>query len=62
MLTRLLSVRVDLGIIDAIANWLGAATQRLAGVMRRLQTGFVRNYALAVFLGMVIILGFLFFR
>lgn len=61
-LTRLLSVQVDLGIIDGIANWLGSVTQRLAGSMRRLQTGFVRNYALAVFVGMVIILGYLFFR
>jgi NADH-quinone oxidoreductase subunit L len=60
-LTRLLSVQVDLGVIDAIANGLGALTQRLAGSARRLQTGFVRNYALAVFLGMVIILGYLIF-
>ncbi len=61
-LTRLLSVQIDLGIIDGIANGLGTLTQRLAGVMRRLQTGFVRNYALAVFLGMVVILGYLILR
>jgi NADH-quinone oxidoreductase subunit L len=62
LLTRLLSIQIDLGIIDGIANGLGALTQRLAGTMRRLQTGFVRNYALAVFLGMVVILGYLIFR
>jgi len=61
-LTRLLSVQVDLGVIDAIANGLGALTQRLAGAARRLQTGYVRNYALAVFLGMVIILSYLILR
>jgi hypothetical protein len=27
--------------------------------MRRLQTGFVRNYALAMFVGVVLILGYL---
>ncbi len=58
-LTRVLSVQVDLGVIDAIANWLGRATQALAGSMRRLQTGYVRTYALSVFIGVVIILGYL---
>jgi NADH-quinone oxidoreductase subunit L len=61
-LTRLLSIQIDLGIIDGIANGLGKLTQRLAGALRRLQTGFVRNYALAVFLGMVIILSYLLLR
>jgi NADH:ubiquinone oxidoreductase subunit 5 (subunit L)/multisubunit Na+/H+ antiporter MnhA subunit len=61
-LTRLLSIQIDLGIIDGIANGLGKLTQRLAAAMRRLQTGYVRNYALAVFLGMVIILGYLIIR
>jgi NADH-quinone oxidoreductase subunit L len=58
-LTRVLSVQVDLGFIDAIANWLGRSTQALAGKMRRLQTGYVRTYALSVFIGVVIILGYL---
>jgi NADH-quinone oxidoreductase subunit L len=58
-LTRVLSVQVDLGFIDAIANWLGRSTQALAGRMRRLQTGYVRTYALSVFIGVVIILGYL---
>jgi NADH-quinone oxidoreductase subunit L len=58
-LTRALSVQVDLGFIDAIANWLGRATQALAGGMRRLQSGYVRTYALSVFIGVVIILGYL---
>jgi len=62
LVTRVLSVQIDLGIIDGIANGLGSVTQRIAAAMRRIQTGFVRNYALAVFLGMVIILGYLILR
>ena len=61
-LSQLLSVRIDLGIIDRFANGLGDGTRALAGRMRRLQTGFVRNYALGIFLGVVIIIGYLIFR
>ncbi len=59
LLTRLLAVRIDLGIIDGAANGLGALIQRSAGALRRVQTGYVRNYALAIFLGVVLILGYL---
>jgi hypothetical protein len=34
----------------------------LAASTRRLQTGYIRNYALAVFVGMVVILSYLIFR
>ncbi|MGD8752759.1 MAG: proton-conducting transporter membrane subunit, partial [Anaerolineales bacterium] len=57
--TRFLSVPFDLGIIDGFANGLADATKALAGVLRRIQTGFVRNYALSVFIGVVIIIGYL---
>jgi len=60
--TRLLAIRIDLGIIDGIANGLATLTKGLAGQMRRLQTGFVRNYALSVFVGVVVILGYLILR
>jgi len=62
LLTRLLAVRIDLGIIDAFANGLGRATQTFAASLRRIQTGYVRNYALAVFAGVVVILGYLILR
>jgi NADH-quinone oxidoreductase subunit L len=62
LITRLLSIQVDLGVIDGIANGLGTLTQRLAASTRRLQTGYIRNYALAVFVGMVVILSYLIFR
>lgn len=61
-LTNLLAVRIDLGGIDAIANGLARVTQGSAAGLRRIETGFVRNYALAVFLGVVVILGYLIFR
>jgi NADH-quinone oxidoreductase subunit L len=59
LLSRVLSVRVDLGIIDGIANGLATVTQRLAASMRRLQTGYVRNYAFSIFMGVVVIMGYL---
>ena len=61
-LAHFLANPVDLGIIDGIANGLASLTQRSAGFLSRLQTGFVRNYALSVFLGVVLILGYLVFR
>jgi NADH-quinone oxidoreductase subunit L len=61
-LSSLLSVQIDLGFIDAIANGLAVATQWLAAQMRRIQTGYVRNYALSVFIGAIVILGYLILR
>jgi NADH-quinone oxidoreductase subunit L len=58
-LTWLLGQPFDLGFIDGVANGLAAVTQWLAAQARRLQTGFVRNYALAVLVGVVAILGYL---
>ena len=48
--------------IDAFANGLGDATQWVSGVLRRVQNGFVRSYALSVLLGVVLILGYLIFK
>jgi len=45
--------------IDAIANDLGTWTQAFSAILRRLQNGFVRSYALSVLLGVVVILGYL---
>jgi NADH-quinone oxidoreductase subunit L len=61
-LARFLSGPFDLGVIDGIANGLGRVTVRFAGSLRMIQTGFVRNYALSVFLGVVIIIGYLILR
>jgi NADH-quinone oxidoreductase subunit L len=52
----------DLGLIDGIANGLASVTVRFAGSLRKVQTGYVRNYALTVFLGVVVIIGYLILR
>jgi NADH-quinone oxidoreductase subunit L len=61
-LARFLAAPCDLGVIDGIANGLATLTVRLASNLRLIQTGFVRIYALSVFLGVVIILGYLILR
>lgn len=61
-ITRITAVRIDLGGIDAFANGLAVAIQRLSGMLRRIQTGYVRTYALSVLLGVVVILGYLILR
>jgi hypothetical protein len=35
---------------------------RFAGSLRKIQTGYVRNYALTVFLGVIVIIGYLILR
>ncbi len=60
--TRLLSGPIDLGIIDGIGNFLGDGFKELAAQMRKLQTGFVRNYALSIFIGVIFIIGYLIIR
>ncbi len=54
-----LNVWADQRGIDAFANGLGNTTKALAQRLRGLQTGFVRNYALSVFIGVIVILGYL---
>ena len=58
-ITHFFAEPFDLGVIDAIANGLATGTQQLANSLRRIQTGYVRNYALSVFIGVVVILGYL---
>jgi NADH-quinone oxidoreductase subunit L len=58
-LSTLISVRIDLGIIDAAANKIADWVKLTAEKWSRIETGYVRNYALSVFIGVVLILGFL---
>lgn len=60
-LAHFLANPVDLGVIDGIANGLASGTHGLSKVFSYFQTGFVRNYALMVFLGVVAMLGYLVF-
>jgi NADH-quinone oxidoreductase subunit L len=55
---RLLAVGFDLGGIDAFANGLGDFAKGVAGLFRRFQSGYVRAYALMVFIGVVAVLGY----
>jgi NADH-quinone oxidoreductase subunit L len=48
---------VDVKIIDGTVNGLARGTQNASQVLRKVQTGFVSNYALAIALGMVVIIG-----
>jgi NADH-quinone oxidoreductase subunit L len=61
-LTRILAGPIDLGIIDGFATFLGDGFRELAAQMRKIQSGFVRNYALSIFVGVIFIIGYLILR
>ena len=54
-LTRALNFFDGYGV-DGLVNGTGRFTRALSGSLRRLQSGFVRNYALGVLLGVVVVL------
>ena len=58
---RFLAEPFDLGVIDGIANGLASMAKGMAKGFSFLQTGFVRNYALVTFFGVVLMLGYLVF-
>jgi NADH-quinone oxidoreductase subunit L len=60
--THALSGPVDLGIIDGFANFLGDGFKELAAQLRKIQSGFVRNYALSILIGVIFIIGYLIIR
>ena len=49
---------VDAGLIDGAVNGVGQSVRAGSGSLRRLQTGSVRTYAAALFLGVVLIVGY----
>ena len=55
-LTRL-SVFFDNRGVDGLVNTVAAAFGGTSGRMRRVQTGFVRSYALSMFVGAVLLVG-----
>jgi NADH-quinone oxidoreductase subunit L len=52
----LLSKPVDLGVIDGAVNGVGRAAQGIAASLRRVQTGYVRVYAISLLLGVVLVI------
>jgi NADH-quinone oxidoreductase subunit L len=55
---RFLANPIDLGIIDGTVNALARLIEWVAAQLRQIQTGYVRNYALSVLLGVVIIVAY----
>lgn len=60
--THWLSSIFDLRFIDGFANWLAKITEQSAAWLRKTETGYVRNYALSIFLGLVLIITYLILR
>jgi NADH-quinone oxidoreductase subunit L len=58
-LARLTSDVVDGTVIDGAVNGVGGLVKRAASGGKLVQTGFVRTYALVLFLGAVLVLGFI---
>jgi len=59
---RALWKAVDAGVIDGAVNGAGSIVNGAGAVLRRLQTGSLRAYALSVFVGVVVILGYYVWR
>ncbi len=59
--TRWLNEGFDARVIDGAANGLGNLTKGVAARLRLVQTGYVRNYALALFVGVLLILSYFLF-
>lgn len=59
---HILANPIDLGFIDGAVNGLARLVAWCSARLRRLQTGYVRNYALSVLLGVVVIVTYLALR
>jgi NADH-quinone oxidoreductase subunit L len=53
---------VDAGLIDGTVNGVGLAVRGWSAVLRRMQTGSVRAYAMSLFVGVLGILGYYLWR
>jgi NADH-quinone oxidoreductase subunit L len=59
---RWLWAQVDVGVVDETVNQAGAFVRQDSVWLSRIQSGFVRNYALSIFLGAVVVIGYLIMR
>mgnify|MGYP006424339865 CR=1 FL=1 len=48
-------------VVDGVVNGLAYLTRGISGVLRRVQTGVVQNYALAIVVGVVLVIGLMLF-
>jgi len=60
--TRWLAEAFDLPVVDGASAALARLVQRTAEGLRRMQTGYVRNYAVYILAGVVLMLSFFFVR
>jgi NADH-quinone oxidoreductase subunit L len=60
--SRILSQPIDKGLVDGAFNGLASLINGSSKQLRRTQTGYVRNYALAVAFGVVLVLAFLVYQ
>ena len=60
--SRLLWKSFDVTVIDGIVNGVGRITRGFGGVLKWLQSGLVKDYALSVLVGVVVIIGYLVLR
>jgi NADH-quinone oxidoreductase subunit L len=51
-----LSKPVDLGLIDGVVNGVGALARWFSGRLRRVQTGYVRTYAVTILVGVLVVI------
>ncbi len=57
-LARWLAGPIDLGLIDGAVNGVGRVLAALGTAARRLQTGYARQYALALLIGTILVVGY----
>ena len=57
-----LALGFDLPVIDGFVNWVAGLIRRLAGGLGKFETGYVRNYALSLFIGTILIISYLLLR
>jgi len=50
---------VDIGLIDGLVNGTAAAIQRTGAKLRRIETGYVQQYAFGIILGAIAVVGYL---
>jgi len=53
---------MDAGLVDGTVNGVGLAVRGWSAILRRLQTGSVRAYAMSFFVGVVVIVGYYLWR
>jgi NADH-quinone oxidoreductase subunit L len=61
-LSRWLWKAFDDSVIDGIVNGTASLTRGLGSVLRRLESGLVKDYALSILVGTLVVIGYLVLR